>query len=138
MKPYSIDDLLKAHGIMMTALIDFAGRFRTSGVAVVAGTELIHLALLAERVPGLMSDLFGWLKQAEDHLLVRSCVFHYEFEFIHPFADGKGRVGRFWQSLLLGQLHPVFQHLPVETMVYANQQEYYQAINLRVRSKINW
>ena len=83
----------------------------------------------AERVSELMSNLFTWLKRSKDHLLVRSCVFHYEFEFIHPFTDGNGRIGRLWQSLLLGQLHPVFQYLPVENMVYANQQGYYKAIN---------
>ena len=115
---------------MMAALIDAPGRFRASGVGVVAGTRVIHMAPPAGRVPGLMSGLFDWLKQAEDHLLIRSCVFHYEFEFIHPFADGNGRMGRLWQSLLLGQLHPVFQYLPVENMVYSNQQGYYQAINL--------
>lgn len=130
LSPYSLDDLLKAHGIMMAALVDAPGRFRASGVGVVAGTQIIHMAPPAERVPGLMSDLFDWLKQAEDHLLIRSCVFHYEFEFIHPFVDGNGRIGRLWQSLLLGQLHPVFQYLPVENMVHANQQGYYQAINL--------
>jgi len=132
--PYSMGDLLKAHGVMMAALIDKPGRFRTSGVGVVAGTQVIHMAPPAERVPELMSKLFDWLKQSEDHLLIRSCVFHYEFEFIHPFADGNGRMGRLWQSLLLGQLHPIFQYLPVENMVFAKQQEYYQAINLSTRN----
>jgi len=130
LNPYSIEDLLKAHGIMMASLIDVPGQFRASGVGVVSGTQVIHMAPPAKRVPGLISDLFGWLKQSKDHLLIRSCVFHYEFEFIHPFADGNGRMGRLWQSLLLGQLHPVFQYLPVENMVYANQQGYYQAIKL--------
>jgi len=133
LNPYSIKDLLKAHGIMMAALIDAPGRFRSSGVGVVAGTQVIHMAPPAERVPKLMADLFDWLKQAKDHLLIRSCVFHYEFEFIHPFTDGNGRMGRLWQSLLLGQLHPVFQYLPVENMVYTNQQGYYQAINLSTK-----
>jgi len=77
----------------------------------------------------LMADLFGWLKKSRDHLLIRSCVFHYEFEFIHPFIDGNGRTGRLWQSLILGKLHPLFEYLPVENMVYANQQAYYDAIN---------
>ena len=130
LNPYSIEDLLQAHGIMMTALIDTPGQFRSSGVGVVAGTKVIHMAPPAERVPGLMSSLFDWLKRAKDHLLIRSCVFHYEFEFIHPFADGNGRMGRLWQSLILGQLHPFFQYLPVENMVYSNQEGYYQAINI--------
>ena len=82
----------------------------------------------ADRVPMLINDLFEWLAESTDHLLIRSCVFHYEFEFIHPFSDGNGCMGRLWQSLILGKLHPLFEHLPVEDMVYANQQAYYDAI----------
>ena len=89
---------------------------------------LVHLAPPADRVPMLMGDLFDWLKRSKDHLLIRSCVFHFEFEFIHPFIDGNGRMGRLWQSLILGKLHPLFEHLPVENMVYSNQQQYYDAI----------
>lgn len=126
---FSLSDLLKAHGVMMSALADDAGSFRRGGVGVFAGTSLVHMAPPADRVPGLMNDLFEWLRQAEDHLLIRSCVFHYEFEIIHPFSDGNGRMGRLWQSLLLGKLHPAFEHLPVENMVYANQQAYYEAIS---------
>ena len=121
-------DLLKAHGVMMEALVDDAGRYRSGGVGVFGEKGLVHLAPPADRVPLLMSDLFGWLKRSKDHLLIRSCVFHYEFEFIHPFIDGNGRTGRLWQSLILGKLHPLFEHLPVENMVYANQQQYYDAI----------
>lgn len=99
--PFSINDLLKAHGVMMSALVDDAGQFRHGGVGVFAGKQPIHIAPPAERVPGLIANLFDWLKHAEDHLLIRSCVFHYEFEFIHPFADGNGRMGRLWQSLIL-------------------------------------
>ena len=127
--PFSIKDLLKAHGVMMAALIDDPGKFRSGGVGVFKGSQALHVAPPASRVPHLMQELFDWLKHAEDHLLIRSCVFHYEFEFIHPFADGNGRMGRLWQSLILAKLHPVFQILPVETMVRNNQQRYYAAIN---------
>ncbi|MDY3978164.1 MAG: Fic family protein [Candidatus Onthomorpha sp.] len=89
---------------------------------------LIHLAPASERVPILMKGLFEWLRNSKDHLLIRSCVFHYEFEFIHPFIDGNGRIGRLWQSLILGKLHPLFEYLPIENMVYANQQKYYDAL----------
>lgn len=126
--PFSIKDLLKAHSVMMKALIDDAGRFRRTGVGIFGEQGCVHVAPPADLVPSLMHDLFDWLINAPDHLLVRSCVFHYEFEFIHPFSDGNGRCGRLCQSLILGQLHPLFAHLPVENMVYANQQEYYNAI----------
>ena len=126
--PFSEKDLLKAHQIMMEALTDDAGRYRRSGVGVFGESGLIHLAPPADRVPELMSDLFSWLKDSNDHLLIRSCVFHYEFEFIHPFSDGNGRTGRFWQSLILGRLNQIFENLPVENMVYANQKDYYDAI----------
>lgn len=125
---FSVDDLLKAHGVMMQALTNEAGRFRRGGVGVFGETGCVHIAPPADRVPYLVKDLFGWLRNSTDHLLIRSCVFHYEFEFIHPFIDGNGRMGRLWQSLILGKLHPLFQFLPVENMVHANQQAYYDAI----------
>lgn len=129
LNPFSIQDLLLAHGTMMAGLVDEAGMFRKGGVGVFDGDKPIHIAPAADRVRDLMSDLFGWLENADDHLLIRSCVFHYEFEFIHPFADGNGRIGRLWQSLILGRLNPVFEHLPVENLVFSNQQAYYHAIN---------
>lgn len=125
---FSVDDLLKAHGVMMQALTNEAGRFRRGGVGVFGETGCVHIAPPADRVPYLIKDLFGWLRNSTDHLLIRSCVFHYEFEFIHPFIDGNGRMGRLWQSLILGKLHPLFQFLPVENMVHANQQAYYDVI----------
>ena len=128
LSPYKIDDMLKAHGMMMNALVDDAGHFRQGGVGVFSGIEAVHIAPPANRVPYLMADLFEWLKKSKDHLLIKSCVFHYEFEFIHPFSDGNGRLGRLWQSLILNQLHPLFAHLPVENMVFQNQQRYYDAI----------
>ena len=127
--PFSLQDLLLAHGTMMAGLVDEAGVFRKGGIGVFDGDKPVHIAPQADRVRDLMNDLFVWLENADDHLLIRSCVFHYEFEFIHPFADGNGRIGRLWQSLILGRLNPIFEHLPVENMVYSNQQAYYNAIN---------
>lgn len=129
LNPLSIQDLLLAHGTMMAGLVNEAGMFRSGGVGVFDGNKPVHIAPPADRVRDLMNDLFGWLENTDDNFLIRSCVFHYEFEFIHPFADGNGRIGRLWQSLILGLLNPIFEHLPVENMVYANQQAYYNAIN---------
>ena len=128
LNPFDINDLRRAHGVMMEALTEDAGNFRRGGVGVYSEKGVVHIAPPAERVPTLMADLFEWLRSTDDHLLIRSCVFHYEFEFIHPFSDGNGRMGRLWQSLILGKLHPLFQFLPVENMVHANQQAYYYAI----------
>lgn len=128
LNPFDEKDLLRAHHTMMQALVDSPERWRTGSVGVFGEKGCVHMAPPAERVPILMTDLFDWLKNADDHLLVRSCVFHYEFEFIHPFIDGNGRIGRLWQSLILSQLHPLFAHLPVENMVFSNQQAYYDAI----------
>lgn len=128
LNPFSIKDMLKAHGIMMQGIVPDAGKFRNCNEGVFSGSKCIHLAPPPNRVPELMEDLFNWLKNSNDHLLVRSCVFHYEFEFIHPFSDGNGRIGRLWQSLILGKLNMSFEFLPVENMVYANQKKYYDAI----------
>lgn len=128
LNPFSEKDLLKAHRIMMEALTDDAGQYRRGGVGVFGESGLVHMAPPPQRVPELMGELFAWLKNSNDHLLIRSCVFHYEFEFIHPFSDGNGRTGRLWQSLILGKLNRLFEYLPVENMVYANQQAYYNAI----------
>ena len=128
LNPFSEKDLLKAHSIMMEALVPDAGRYRSGGVGVFGEKGLVHMAPPPQLVPELMGNLFAWLKKSKDHLLIRSCVFHYEFEFIHPFSDGNGRTGRLWQSLILGKLNPVFEYLPIENMVYTNQQKYYDAI----------
>lgn len=128
LNPFSEKDLLKAHGIMMEALTDDAGRYRKGGVGVYGEKGLIHMAPPAKMVPQLIGNLMEWLNESKDHLLIRSCVFHYEFEFIHPFSDGNGSMGRLWQSLILGRLNPVFEHVPVENMVFANQENYYNAI----------
>ena len=129
LNPFSFQDLLKAHETLMSALVKEPGKFRSGGVGVFADRQLVHMAPPAHRIPTLIADLFDWLKNANDHLLIRSCVFHYEFEFIHPFDDGNGRMGRLWQSLILGRLHEAFLSLPVETMIHHNQREYYDAIN---------
>ena len=126
--PHNVNDLLRAHKLLMEGLAEDAGRFRKGGVGVFGEKGLVHLAPPADRVPMLIDGLLGWLKSSGDHLLIRSCVFHYEFEIIHPFSDGNGRTGRLWQSHILGQLNPLFKHLPVENIVYANQQAYYNAI----------
>ena len=126
--PFNVKDLLKAHALMMEALVDSPGHFRTGGVGVFAGDKTVHVAPPADRVPVLMKNLFDWLKKSDDHLLIKSCVFHYEFEFIHPFIDGNGRLGRLWQSIILSKLHPIFEYLPVENMVFQNLQKYYDVI----------
>lgn len=126
--PEAEKDLMEAHRILMAGLIDDAGAYRLGGVGVMAGRQVIHVAPPADLVPGLMGDLFRWLGTTDAHPLVAGSVFHYEFEFIHPFADGNGRIGRLWQSLILARWNPLFSHTPVENLVYAHQAEYYRAI----------
>jgi Fic family protein len=118
-----LDDLLKAHSILMGDLLTNAGRFRN--VNVQAGS---HIAPPPARVESLMRELFDWLELSDEHLLLKSCIFHYEFEFIHPFSDGNGRIGRLWQSVILNSLNPIFSYLPVESIVRDYQEEYYEAI----------
>ena len=128
LEPTDIKDLLKSHQIMMLDLVDGAGYFRKGGVAVYKGDEVVHMAPPANKVPELIERLFIWLKEASIHPLIASCVFHYEFEFIHPFADGNGRMGRFWQSLILSKWNPIFAYIPIETVIYDNQKEYYDVL----------
>lgn len=126
--PYSIEDLLKAHLTMEMGLSDDAGRFRSKGVGVASGEDIIHYAPPAERVPQHMEELFDWLDKTEEHPIIKSSVFHYEFEFIHPFSDGNGRTGRLWQTLILFKSRPIFKNLPIENLVYKYRKEYYHAI----------
>ena len=127
---YSVDDLLTAHGIMTRGLVDESGMFRTRPVGVVDQEgHVLHFGTLPQYVPNLVMELRDWVKNSEVHMLIRSCVFHYEFELIHPFADGNGRVGRLWHTLLLSKWNPAFAWLPVESMIHARQPEYYAAIN---------
>lgn len=128
LNPYEEKDLLRAHKIMMADLVSLNGKYRTDGVGIFDGNEVVHIAPPAERVPSLMADLFDWLKNASDHPLIKSCVFHYEFEFIHPFQDGNGRMGRLWQTVILKEWKPIFAWLPVETIIKENQAEYYKAL----------
>ena len=128
--PYSIDDLLKVHRVMMDGLVMGAGTFRNTGVGVYAGDQLIHADTPAQYVPEAMQQLFEWLQNTTAHPLVASCVFHYEFEFIHPFADGNGRMGRLWHTLLLAKWKEILAWIPVETLVKERQQEYYDVLGL--------
>ena len=130
LNPFKEKDLLRAHKLMMSDLVRENGRFRSGGVGVFGAQGLVHLAPPAIRVPSLIGDLLHWAKTTKTHPLICSCVFHYEFEFIHPFADGNGRMGRMWQTLLLMQWNPIFAWIPVETIVKEHQQEYYDAIAL--------
>lgn len=130
LNPYKPKDLLRAHGLMMAGLVKESGRFRSGGVGVTDGKQVVHIAPPAMRVPQLIAELVDWVKSTDTHPLVSSCVFHYEFEFIHPFADGNGRMGRMWQTLLLMQWRPLFAWVPVETIVKEHQQEYYHVIAL--------
>ena len=128
-QPCSQDDLLDAHRVLMTALLDNPGNFRTGGVGIMAGQTVVHLAPPADRVSSLMNDLLQWIEATDQHPLIAGSVFHYEFEFIHPFEDGNGRVGRLWQTLILRKWNPLFAHIPVESLVYEHQAEYYAVLN---------
>lgn len=130
LNPYNEKDLLKAHKLMMQDLVDRNGKYRTDGVGIFDGEKVVHLAPPANRVPELMFDLFEWLKTSDVHPLIKSCVFHYEFEFIHPFQDGNGRMGRLWQTVILKDWKEVFAWLPVETLIKENQKEYYNALGV--------
>ncbi len=127
-KAGNIKDFLKAHGILMKNLIDDPGKFRNKAVGIVKGQQVAHLAPPGDRVPSLMQELFNWLKKSPEHPLIKSCVFHYETEFIHPFMDGNGRIGRLWQTVILMEKYPVFEFLPVETIIKQRQQEYYNVL----------
>ena len=128
--PYSVDDLLTAHGIMTRGLVEESGMFRTRPVGVVDQEgHVLHFGTLPQYVPDLVMELLDWAKFSDLHMLIRSCVFHYELELIHPFADGNGRVGRLWHTLLLSKWNPVFAWMPVESIIHDHQQEYYAAIN---------
>ena len=130
LNPFSVDDLLTAHSIMTRGLVDESGVFRSKPVGVVDQEgHVLHFGTLPQYVPDLVMELLDWVKNSDVHMLIRSCVFHYEFELIHPFADGNGRVGRLWHTLLLSKWNPAFAWLPVESIIHDRQEEYYAAIN---------
>ncbi|MBD3905219.1 Fic family protein [Chryseobacterium sp. Ch-15] len=122
-------DYLKAHKTLMIGLVENPGKYRTKGVGIVKGSKVEHIAPPSENVPYLMKELFSYLKDNSELSLIKSCVFHYEMEFIHPFMDGNGRMGRLWQTLILMNEFPVFEFLPFETLISKNQSQYYQALS---------
>ena len=134
LNPYNEKDLLKAHKLMMQDLVENSGKYRTDGVGIFDGEKVVHVAPPAKRIPELMADLFEWLKTSDVHPLIKSCVFHYEFEFIHPFQDGNGRIGRLWQTVILKEWKEVFAWIPVETLIKENQKEYYNALGVSDKS----
>jgi len=127
-EPDNLQHLLTAHRMMMTDILDNAGSFRRKAVGIHKGKVVHHVAPPAHQVSGLMADLIHWLQQAKDHPLITSSVFHYEFEFIHPFSDGNGRMGRLWQTLILSKWHPLFLSLPLESVIKEHQQQYYETL----------
>lgn len=126
--PVSVKDLLAAHKLLMGDILKEAGKFRKGGVGIRKGEQVVHVAPPAKRVPGLIADLMDWAKTSNAHALIKSCVFHYELEFIHPFADGNGRMGRLWQTLMLGQWNKLFYLLPIESLIKDQQEHYYQVL----------
>jgi Fic family protein len=130
LRPESEKDFLKAHKLLLQKLIQEPGKYRKQGVGIVKGSKVEHIAPPYENVPFLMKDLFEYLKDDNELTLIKSCVFHYEMEFVHPFLDGNGRMGRLWQTLILMQDYPIFEFLPFETLISKNQNEYYDALSL--------
>ncbi len=127
--PYSMKDLLKIHNIFMKNLLNSSGKLRFNAVGVYKNKDLIHLGTRPEYIKYYLSELFKWSKNSTLHPLIVASIFHYEFEYIHPFEDGNGRVGRYWHLLLLCKWNPLFKNIPIETMIFERQKEYYNAIN---------
>ena len=124
-QPHRLADLLQAHGLLMAGLVDRPGKLRDGDVGIWRGSKLLHMAPPAGQVPRLVKDLLGWLRRTDAHPLVASAAFHYDFEFIHPFSDGNGRMGRLWQTLILARWQPMLAWLPVETVIRHRQRDYY-------------
>ncbi len=130
LKYTSFTSLCKAHKLLMTGLIENPGKLRTKSVGIVKGSKLAHLAPPGKMIQSLLNDLFNYLKKDDEILLIKSCVFHYELEFIHPFMDGNGRIGRLWQTLILKEYSPVFEFLPIEFVIKQKQYKYYEALGI--------
>ena len=128
LNPYNFDSFCEAHGILMNGIVESAGRLRSKSVGIVKGSEVAHIAPPSEMLNPLMNELFDYLKNDDDLILIKSCVFHYEMEFIHPFIDGNGRMGRLWQTLILKDAYPVFEYLPIETLIKERQEQYYESL----------
>ncbi len=128
--PFSINSFKKAHKILMAGLIEKAGEYRKESVGIIHGKEVAHIAPPYGNIPYLIKDLFNYIKNDEDPTLIKSCVFHYEMEFIHPFIDGNGRMGRLWQTVILMDKYPVFEYLPFESLISKTQKEYYKSLVL--------
>ena len=128
--PFDIDSYLSAHELLMKGLVENPGQFRTKSVGIFKGDEIAHMAPPEWNVTHLMSELFGYLSNDKDNLIIKSCVFHYEMEFIHPFMDGNGRMGRLWQTIILMKENPVFEYLPIEEEVRNTQKEYYERLSI--------
>lgn len=129
LRPYKESDLLKAHKTLMKDIINNAGKFRSGYVGIVKANKVEHIAPPAALVPDQIANLLKYSKDKNELALIKSCVFHYEFEFIHPFADGNGRMGRLWQTLILIQEFPIFEFIPIEHLIKNKQKEYYQALS---------
>ena len=127
---YSLKSFLRAHKLLMANLLEFPGKFRSKDVGILHGSQVAHLAPPTENVPTLMNNLFNYLKSDKDLIILKSCVFHYEMDFIHPFIDGNGRMGRLWQTLILMQDFPVFEFIPFETIIKETQESYYKALKI--------
>ena len=128
LNPFSLESFCEAHGILMHGLIDSAGKMRSKSVGIVRGSEIAHIAPPSNMLKSLMKDLFDYITNDEELILIKSCVFHYEMEFIHPFIDGNGRMGRLWQTLILKEAYPVFEYLPIEKLIKNRQADYYDAL----------
>jgi Fic family protein len=128
LNPHKLDSFCEAHGILMKGLIESAGSLRNKSVGILKGSEVSHIAPPSEMLNPLLNNLFDYLKKDDDLILIKSCVFHYEIEFIHPFIDGNGRMGRLWQTLILKEAYPVFEFLPIETLIKERQEQYYESL----------